>query len=587
MVWSSTLTDAHFGGLTLDRLVARGGYAERRADLTLDLFRDGHPVLSARGRLPLDLSLTPVGRRVLEDDPLVASVRSDSTDLSLLEALTPAVQRASGRLEARVDVAGTWKRPRFTGMFTIGDGTMFLPKLGMRFDRVNADVALSGDSVAIRKAEASTAGQRSGRATLTGAVTFNELANPTLDLRIEARNFHVIDVPRVADLELSTVAGNPLHLAGSAHGSVLTGGVAVSYGNIRIPDIAGQKKVVSLDDPELDQVVDTSLFTNRTLLPDAPPEFVRNLTMRDVQIDMGSDTWLRSSEANVNLGGSVRVTTSRNARDPEKVQLALDGPLRAERGTYRLNLGVVQRTFTIEGGTLRFYGTDPDLNPTLDITALHVVRPFGQAASQTQREIPIRVKIGGTLAQPTLTLSSDDTRLQQSDLLSYLITGQPSFEVGTAQTQSIVQLVLPSVTSYLESRFSGGLFDYVQIQSAGLGPQAAGSSTQLAFGSLLGNTRLGLGWQIGSRTFVSLNVGLCQFGRVVGGGAQAQFSAEDLARSAGGRVEYQIDPRRGLSGALSLEPATNQVYQCQQTTSRSFVQTPYQLGFDLFKRWQF
>lgn len=587
MEWRASLAEARFGGLTLDRLTAVGGYADRRADLTLDLYRGGHPVLSARGTLPLDLSLTPVARRVLEDEPLVASVRTDSTDLSVLEALTPAVQRASGRLEAMVDVAGTWKRPRFTGTFTIGDGTMFLPNVGVRFDRVNADVALSGDSVAIRRVEASTSGQRPGRATLTGAVTFNELASPVLDLRLSARNFHVIDVPRVADLEVSTVGSEPLHLAGSKRGSVLTGGVAVTYGNIRIPDIADQKKVVSLDDPEFYQVVDTSLFTNRVLVPDAPPEFVRNLSVSDVRIDMGSDTWLRSAEANVNLGGSVRVTTSHNAREPDKVQLALGGTLRAERGTYRLNLGIVQRTFTIEGGTLRFFDTDPDLNPTLDIRAVHVVRPVGQAASQTaEREIPIRVTIGGTLAQPTLTLSSDDSRLQQSDLLSYLITGQPSFEVGTAtETQSIVQLVLPSFTSYLESRFAGGLFDYVQIQSAGLGPQTSDASRKEQFGTLLGNTRLGLGWQVGSRTFVSLNVGLCQFGNVVGG-TSSQFNADDLARSAGGRVEYQLSPRAGLSGALSLEPATNRLY-CQQSTSRSFVPTPYQLGFDLFKRWEF
>ncbi|HWJ23722.1 MAG TPA: translocation/assembly module TamB domain-containing protein [Gemmatimonadaceae bacterium] len=592
MKWTASLRDAHFGGLALDYVAATGAYADHRADASVDLYRGGRPVVSARGKLPLDLSLVPVEQRLLESAPLEASVRTDSADLSVLEALTPAVQRASGQVQAQVDVAGTWKRPRFTGLFSIGDGALSLPNAGVRLTRITADVGLSGDSVAVRKVQAYTTGARTGWATLTGGATIEELANPTLDLTLEARNFHVIDRARVADLELSTVRGNPLHLAGSSRRSTLTGGVEIARGDIYIPEIA-TKKVVSLDDPELYKVVDTSLYTNRTLLPGAPPEFVRNLSVQGVQIDMGSDTWLRSSEANVNLGGAVSVTTSRNERDRDKVQFALDGVLRADRGTYRLNLGVVQRTFTIEGGTLRFYGTDPDLNPELAITAVHTVRQYEQS-SDAKREIRIRVKIGGTLAQPTLELSSDDSRLQQSDLLSYLITGQPSFEIGgnasgggTGSTvgSTLASVALPTFSSYLEGRFSGKLFDYVQLQSAGVDRSATASLTQV--GSLLDRTRLGLGIQIGDRTFVSATFGLCQFGSVLTKGQQGlnNFDPATLANSAGGKVEYRFD--RGLSAAFGLEPSTSALLCSTQATSRTFVPTPRQLGFDLFKTWQF
>src|SRR5688572_19676225 len=87
---------------------------------------------------------------------------------------------------------------------------------------------------------------------------------------------------------------------------------------------------------------------------------------------MGSDVWLRSAEANINLGGSVAVTFGhRGEEDRTLDQLALEGELTTNRGTYRLNLGgIVQSTFTVESGTVRFYG-DPDFNPTLDIDALH------------------------------------------------------------------------------------------------------------------------------------------------------------------------------------------------------------------------
>jgi translocation and assembly module TamB len=316
---------------------------------------------------------------------------------------------------------------------------------------------------------------------------------------------------------------------------------------------------------------------------------VRNLSVQGVAIDMGADTWLRSSEANVNLGGAVSVTTSRNERDEDKVQFALDGALRADRGTYRLNLGVVQRTFSIEGGTLRFYGTDPDLNPALDITAVHTVRQFEQS-TDAKREIRIRVKIGGTLAQPTLELSSDDPRLQESDLLSYLITGQPSFEVGggvSSAGSTLASVALPTFSSYLEGRFSGKLFDYVQLQSAGVDRNANVNASQI--GSLLDRTRLGLGIQLNDRTFVSATFGLCTFGSVFTGGQEGRntnFDPQTIANSAGGKVEYRFD--RGLSAAFGLEPSTSQLL-CSSTgaSSRSFVPTPRQLGFDLFKTWQF
>jgi translocation and assembly module TamB len=97
------------------------------------------------------------------------------------------------------------------------------------------------------------------------------------------------------------------------------------------------------------------------------------------------------------------------------------------RGTYRLNLvdPFVQPTFDVESGSLRFFGT-PDLNPTLDIRAIHTIRQPRQRTANV-RDIRVRVTIGGTLERPALSLDNpDNLPLSQSDLLSYLITGEPA-----------------------------------------------------------------------------------------------------------------------------------------------------------------
>ena len=85
--------------------------------------------------------------------------------------------------------------------------------------------------------------------------------------------------------------------------------------------------------------------------------------------------------------------------------------------------------------------------------------------------------------------------------------------------------------------------------------------------------------------FVSATFGLCQFGSVLTGRSNLnQVDPASLANSAGGKVEYRFD--RGLSAAFGLEPSTSGLL-CNLQANRTFVPTPRQLGFDLFKTWQF
>jgi translocation and assembly module TamB len=268
---------------------------------------------------------------------------------------------------------------------------------------------------------------------------------------------------------------------------------------------------------------------------------------------------------------------------------ALDGILFAERGTYRLNLGLaLQRTFEVESGTLRFFG-DPDLNPTLDIAALHTVRQ----ANQSDRDVPIRVRIGGTLAQPTLTLSSADPNLQlsESDAISYLITGQPSFVIAGDNQQYSSQaagVLLPSIGSYFGDKVANSLgLDVVQIETTG---NAEGGASEF-LGSTLANTRFGGGVQIGSRTFIRANLGLCPFAQQLGvrgvsGGASNRPLYSNVLTSIGAKLEYRLS--NSYSASLGLDPPT-EVLSCatRGAAPTNFVTTPQQFGLDFTRKWEF
>ena len=587
MAIDAALADARFGSMTIESATARGTYANRRLDADLSLLRGGRTALRATGSLPLDLALLPVSKRALPDS-LRVNVRSDSVDLAIVESFSPTLRRARGTVSANVDVAGTWTAPRMSGALRVAGGAVDLTTLGIHAERIFADVDFAGDSIHVRRFSVMSGDQRADTISLTGAVNLADYANPRFDLHLYARNFHAMNKPRVADLELSTSRPG-LRLRGSVNGSELTGDLAVTRGEIYIPELA-QKRVISLDDPEFYRVVDTSLTTNRTLLPTAPPRLVKNLTLQQVRIGMGDDVWLRSAEANIKLGGEVSVTVGRpsGGADSARTQLALEGVLTADRGTYRLSLPAVQRTFVIEEqGTLRFFG-DPDLNPTLDIRAIHTVRQFSQ--QDVRQDIKIQVRITGTLARPVLELTSPDQRLSQSDLISYLVTGAPSFAVGGINESATLaaNIVLPSIGSYLSTRFGGRAVDVVQLSTAGTGQEAV--RLQDFGGTVLSSftaARLGVGKQLTDRTFVSANAGLCQIGQFLGqgnGGASPTLKPQDFAESVGLKVEHRLNS--GFSLSFGSEPATSALL-CNQTSARGFVATPRQYGFDLFKTWQF
>jgi translocation and assembly module TamB len=573
-----------FGDVRLAHVALTGGYAAERLAARLALSQEGTTLLTAEAELPVDLALLPRERRVL-DEPLRGTIASGQVDLSVLQAFTTAIADASGSFAVNLELGGTLRRPLLQGGVTVSGGALRLPNLGaVRLRDVHADVAFMDDSVAVRRLEAASADIRGSHIALAGGVDLDDYADPRFDLTLTARDFHAIAKPRVADLQVSTAPN--LRLTGPLSGASMSGGVRVERGTVFLPELS-RKRVIDLDDSEFFSVVDTTVFANRTLLPSAPPALVRNLALRDVGIQMGDDVWLRGPEANIQLGGLVNLTTARDprARVDSSAALALDGILTAVRGTYRLNLGVVQRTFQIERGSLRFFG-EADLNPTLDIVAVHTVRQFDQRTAR--QDVEVRAEIGGTLVSPQLRLSAgvggeNGLALSESDAVSYLVTGAPAFAVGGAQSSELTaaRVALASLGSYLGDRAAGGLFDVVQVETSGI-DAGEGGGLRSAGQSILAGTRLGLGVQLADRVYVSANAGLCQLGNVVGG---ASFNAQDFAESIGIKVDYRLGG--GLSLSAGVEPPTQQLFCGREISARGFAPTPRQWAFDLFKTWRF
>ncbi|HEX2781266.1 MAG TPA: translocation/assembly module TamB domain-containing protein, partial [Gemmatimonadaceae bacterium] len=591
--WTSLLQQPQTAGVRLDRIEGTGRYADRRFNGTARFFRDQAATMIATVSLPIDLAFVPRERRLL-GDPLQGNVRADSADLAVLETLAPGLDVTAGRFTVAADLGGTWERPTLDGRISMGGGAARIATLGVRVRGVEASIVMRGDSIALERfvAQSDDPGER-GTIAMRGFVDLDYLhhvagapSNQKFALDVEARGFHVINQRRLGDLRISSPG---LHLAGSTSASTLTGTVIVDKGVVYIPELT-KKRVVDLGDSITTDV--TGLGRNRPLVPDAPASVVAGLALQNVRLVIGPEVWLRSTEAAIQLGGEVNVTKGRDPRaaalgDLAPEQLALQGTLTADRGQYRLVLGpAISRTFDVTRGRLTFAG-DPDLNPALDINAVHTVR------TENGQDIRVRVAIRGTLLNPELVLSSDEgLQISQTDLVSYLAFGKPSFEVTGSNGVSYNQLGLGLLSASAgglvagavqNSRF-GSAIDVFSVQAG------ADTSSRLNLQQRIANSRVTLGKQINERTYIGLDAGLCE---LVGQGSnsRAATGTSNALVNFGDRLGLTINHRlaHGFSVSGGIEPSAS-AKQCDalQNAAAQITTAPRrQFGLDLSRSWTF
>jgi translocation and assembly module TamB len=516
---SFAVANASFGAFRAPFMDGTVEYRDRRLGGEVHLWRAGQQVLNLTAHLPLDLALTDVAERQLPDT-LSVQARADSVDLTVLEAVTPLLREVRGVFTADLGVGGTWNAPKMRGGLEIVGGGATIPALNVRYDAINGRLVLRGDTIRV---DTLTARSEKGRAEVTGYVRLDRLTRPVLDLGIAATDFKALDLRGY----LAVTASGRLALRGPVFGATLTGRGTVTSGVLHFADLVN-KRVVNLDEPWVQDLIDTSLIREQRLGPEFESVFLDSLRIEGLQLSMGSDVWLRSTEANIQLAGAVSVNKVRD-------NYLLSGTLQAPRGTYRLVVGPVTREFVVTQGTVRYFGT-PDLDAGLDIEARHVVHPVPGPSQRATEDITIIAHIQGTLLVPRLTLEAERQQLSQSEIISYLMFAKPSFELAGGQGAFAQSVAASLVAGELERTFVSDLgvpLDYVEIRPGDPSDPFAGA-------------QFAAGWQIGEKTFLVLNAGFCQrrpirVTNTLGASLQFRISPE-------WRTEASFEPVRSCLG---------------------------------------
>jgi len=161
--------------------------------------------------------------------------------------------------------------------------------------------------------------------------------------------------------------------------------------------------------------------------------------------------------------------------------------------------------------------------------------------------------------------------LSESDLLSYLVTGEPAVGLDNT-TGQFAGLGLRAVANIFTNAIPRNIVDILEVQTAAGGTDPT-QSTNPSYYSLL-NTRAILGKQLGSKWFLGLSTGLCF------------VNPSAFKENLGLQLEYRISSL--YSAQAAIEPGSSNT-RCDKGTTPTFqpTQTPPQLGFDLFRNWRF
>jgi autotransporter translocation and assembly factor TamB len=286
------------------------------------------------------------------------------------------------------------------------------------------------------------------------------------------------------------------------------------------------------------------------------------MRIEDLRLIMGEAAWIEGSfgaqEASAQLRGMLTVN---RAGDDFRVTGTLEG----ERGTYTLVAGPIVRRFEIVRSEVRFLGSSPP-NPAIDITARRVVLdPGGQ-------RVEVDVNITGTARTPRLALASADApNIPQSELLSFLLFGRPSFALGES--------AVTTGEAVFEQTYLGAVGEVLGLEleralSADLGLQL--DLFQVRFGQGIGGLTqptFVVGRQLADDVFLTLETGIA-----------ALFGTEAPVNDTWAiRLEWAFDRRSSLEGGI--EPANRGRLLRGLGSALPIAQPKQQPYLELRRRW--
>jgi translocation and assembly module TamB len=435
-------------------------------------------------QLRVDADLAPAGQRVAVHGGLDEGGRIDGqvtmsgaqqtlggqldlrlNSLAFVELFSSEVANVKGGVDGNFRFGGTLKQPAVTGQANVRGFAAEVPSAGLK---------LSGGQLTVSTTDArqflirGSVQSGKGSVAIDGSAVLGADARASLTLK--GSQFTAADIPAAR-----VVISPDLTVKQDANGIDIGGAVSIDSADVNAEKLPGagatqaSPDVVVLDEKQQQQAA--------SKLP------IRAL----VKVDLGRKTHVVGMGLDGRVSGVLTVAERPGRATTGQGQIAVNGTYRA----YGQNL-------QIQRGQLLFASTPID-NPGLNIRAVRKLNP--NATIDEGQEVGLLVS--GTAQRPVLTVFSNPV-MEQSDALSYLVTGKPLSQVkgGEGDMVGAAAQALGSAAGDLLAKSIGSK----------LGVDDVGVSSNEALG---GSSAFTVGKFLSPRLYLSYGVGLFEPGEVI------------------------------------------------------------------------
>ena len=450
----------HPGHVTVrmpDNELATWDYQQGSLDMTLDsdaLITTARLSINTQDSLELNARLPNFNP--LDFDPakqqLQGSARLQLSQLELLQGLIYEARNIQGQVKLDANASGTLADPVLNGTLKLADGSLDIPRLGLKIHSIK--MKADGDYRSVNYRLDADSGD--GHLVASGTTQLQPQAGWPTQIEIKGNNLQASNIPE-ARIDVSPdLTVNIKHHRIDAEGTV------------RIPDAKLQPKDISSAELPSDDV---------HIIGAAPPETPPWQIYSNIRLILSDRIFLSGYGFDGRITGNVQLKT-----EPGKPPTGA-GKLSVVEGRY----SAYGQRLDVEMGRLLF-ASSPLNNPGLDLRAVRHVQDVTAGFSVT-----------GTLRNPKFAVFSTPA-MGQTDALSYLLLGRP-LEEGATSDGSVVAgaaLALGLKGGDFLARKIGDRFglDEVRLETS---PTKTGEEASLLMGRYLS-----------PRLYISYGVGLIE-----------------------------------------------------------------------------
>ncbi|WP_329742568.1 translocation/assembly module TamB domain-containing protein [Dyella sp. A6] len=418
---------------------------------------EAHAKLDANGSLDAHASISG------SQQALAGQVAFHLNQLGFIELLTDEVANVKGRLDGSFQLGGSLKQPALAGQATLDGFAAEIPDAGLSLSKGHVSVSTTDAKQFLIDGSI-----QSGKGTLSVAGTAGMGATAPTSVTIKGRQFMAADIPAA-----KVVVSPDLVVKQDTTGIHVGGSVNIDSADVNVEKLPGGG--ASQASPDV-------VIVGQKQAAAAAPIPVTAA----VKVDLGPSTHLVGFGLNGRLGGLLTVNDRPGHATTGQGQITVNGTYKA----YGQNLH-------IELGRLLFASTPID-NPGLSIKAVRKLNPN----STVDEGQEVGLLVSGTAKRPVLTVFSNPV-MEQSDALSYLVTGKPLSQVkgGEGNMVGAAAQALGSATGDLLAKSVGA--------RTGLD---MGVSSNEALG---GGAAFTVGKYLSPRLYLSYGVGLFEPGQVI------------------------------------------------------------------------